>query len=141
MELKKKLDSIETTELTYVAAGIVVLSVAALGLQYQSSNSDMSDEQVTVSLKLDMSDSNVSREVDLEANSTAFDALNKSFEINYTEYDFGYFVTSINGVSQNQTHSWVYLINGETANKAVNNYYLSEGDNVTFSYTSENLFE
>lgn len=141
MELKKKLDSIETTELMYVTAGIVLLGIAAAGLQYQNSNPEMADEQITISLQLDKPNNSINTEVDLEPNSTAFDALNNSFEINYTEYDFGYFVTSINGVSQNETHSWLYFVNNEPANKAVNKYYLSEADNVTFSYTSENPFE
>lgn len=141
MALKKKLDSIEKTETIYIIAGIFLLALTAVGLQYQGSNPDMTDDQITISLELDKPDSDVRQEVDLGANSTAFDALNKSFEVNYAEYDFGYFVTSINGISQNQTHSWLYLVNDEPATKAVNKYYLSEGDNVTFIYTSENLFE
>jgi hypothetical protein len=141
MVLKKKLDSIDRTELTYFVAGVLLLALTALGLQYQKPTPQDTGNQLTVNLQLDKPDSNVSNKVDLKANSTVFDAVNASFEIDYTEYEFGYFLTSIDGLTQNQTHSWVYYVDGEAATKAVNNYYLSDGDNITFEYTSENIFE
>ncbi len=141
MVLKKRLDSIEKTEIIYIVAGIILLALTAVGLQYQDTTPDTTGDQITVSLQLDKPDTDVENKVELQANSTVFDAVNKSFEINYTEYEFGYFATSIDGLSQNQTHSWLYYVNGEPAEKAIDNYYLSEGDNITFSYTSENPFE
>lgn len=137
MDLKKGLDSIERTELLYIAAGIILVAVAAVGLQYQNQPPETGEGQVQVSLALDKPNSTVSDQINIDVNSTAFDAVNQTYPIKYTEYDFGYFVTSIDGLAQNDTYSWLYSVNNESVTKAVNNYVLDNGDNVTFRYTSE----
>jgi hypothetical protein len=136
MDLKKKLDSIERTEIFYIAAGLLVVAVAAAGMQYQSTTPDTGEDQIQVSLTLEKPNETVSEQVDVAVNSTVFDAVNKTYPVEYTEYDFGYFVTSIDGLAQNDTHSWLYYVNNESATTAVNNYVLNETDDVTFRYTS-----
>jgi hypothetical protein len=136
MDLKKKLDSIERTEIFYIAAGLLVVAVAAAGMQYQSTTPDTGEDQIQVSLTLEKPNETVSEQVDVAVNSTVFDAVNKTYPVEYTEYDFGYFVTSIDGLAQNDTHSWLYYVNNESATTAVNNYVLNETDNVTFRYTA-----
>lgn len=136
MDLKKRLDSIERTEILYIAAGLLVVAVAAAGLQYQNTAPDTGEDQIQVSLTLEKPNETVSEQVDVAVNSTVFDAVNKTYSVEYTEYDFGYFVTSIDGLAQNDTHSWLYYVNNESATTAVNNYVLNESDNVTFRYTA-----
>lgn len=68
---------------------------------------------------------------------TAFKLLNDSYEVNYKQYEQGYFVTAINGVKQNQTHSWLYFVNEQPPSQAINEYKLSEGDKVSFRYLSQ----
>lgn len=137
MDLEKKLDSIERTELLYVAAGILLVAVAAAGLQYQDSTPETGEDQIQVSLTLEKPSATVSKNVSVAVNSTVFDALNQTYPVEYTEYDFGYFVTSIDGLQQNDTHSWLYYVNNESATKAVNNYVLESGDSVEFRYSAQ----
>lgn len=136
MDLKKKLDSIERTEILYILAGLLLIGVAAIGLQYQE-DVEPGEDQIKVALTLEKPNQTISAELDVAVNSTVFDAVNDTYEVEYTEYDFGYFITSIDGLAQNGTHSWLYSINDESANKAVNNYVLSENSNVTFRYTDD----
>lgn len=113
-----------------------MVAVAAAGMQYQSTTPDTGEDQIQVSLTLEKPNETVSEQVDVAVNSTVFDAVNQTYPVEYTEYDFGYFITSIDGLEQNDTHSWLYYVNNESATKAVNNYVLNETDNVTFRYTA-----
>lgn len=136
MDLKKRLDSIDRTEIAYLAAGILVVVIAATALQYQNQVPETGESQIQVSLTLEKPNETVTEQVDVAVNSTVFDAINQTYPVEYTEYDFGYFVTSIDGLAQNETHSWLYYVNNESATTAVNNYVLNETDNVTFRYTA-----
>ncbi len=66
-----------------------------------------------------------------EANS-AFDALNKTHAVDYNGFANGYFVTGIDGVVQNGTHSWGYFVNGVLPMMSSDSYATKNGDNVTF---------
>lgn len=137
MDLEEKLDSFKRTELLYVAAGLLLVAVAAVGLQYQDSDQPTGEEEeISVSLTIDKADDTVERSVDIPVNATVFDAVNSTFAVEYTEYDFGYFITSIDGLEQNETHSWLYSVNNESATTSVNNYVLQDGDDVEFRYTA-----
>lgn len=137
MDLKKKLDSIERTEIFYIVAGLLVVAVAAVGLQYQDQTPGTGQNQISVSLTLEKPNETVNKQINVAVNSTVFDAVNKTYPIEYTEYEFGYFVTSIDGLAQNDTHSWLYYVNNKSATTAVNNYVLNETADITFRYTAE----
>lgn len=131
MDLKNKLgfDEIKTG---YIAAGAALLVVVFAVMQMQPSM--QGGDQVQVSLTVDTGDNVFDERVSVANNSTVFDALNKTFEVEYQEYSIGYFVTSINNVSMDANHSWIYFVNGEPAQKAVNRYFVSDEDNITFRY-------
>ncbi|MDY6766423.1 MAG: DUF4430 domain-containing protein [Candidatus Nanohaloarchaea archaeon] len=74
--------------------------------------------------------------VALAENATAFTALNASHTVTYREYTNGYFITGIDGLQQNETHSWMYFVNGEVPSTAANRYVLAENDSITFRYMS-----
>ncbi len=137
MDLEERLDSIDRNNLVYVVAGISLIAVAAVGIQYQSSAPETGEEGIQISLQLEKPNETVSEQVNVPVNSTVFDAVNQTYSVEYTEYDFGYFVTSIDGLAQNETYSWLYYVNNESATTAVNNYVLDSGDNVTFRYTAQ----
>ncbi len=137
MDLEERVDSIDRNNLVYVVAGIALIAVAVVGIQYQSSAPETGEEGIQISLQLEKPGDIVSEQVNVPVNSTVFDALNQTYSVEYTEYDFGYFVTSIDGLAQNETHSWLYYVNNESATTAVNNYVLDSGDNVTFRYTAQ----
>jgi hypothetical protein len=136
MDLKKKLDSIETTEIGYITAGILVVAVAAAGLQYQDVSPEKGGELISASLTLEKPDETLQESLSIPVNSTVFDAVNQTYPIDYTEYDFGYFITSIDGLQQNGSHSWLYSVNNKSANVSVDNYILENSDNITFHYSS-----
>jgi hypothetical protein len=63
---------------------------------------------------------------------SAFDAINKTHSIGYRNYANGYFVTAIDSVTENSTHSWGYFVNGQLPMMSADSYAVKEGDNVTF---------
>ena len=72
----------------------------------------------------------------LENKTTAFDALSSTHEVEYKKYSIGVFILSIDGISQNSTHSWLYLINGSPPSVSADNYQLSSGDHLSFLFLS-----
>lgn len=126
------------TNLRYVGAGIVALTALLLITQSPSFEDRSKNETISVNLRVDYSDNVQSSLVMVDNGSTAFQALNSSHEVNYTEYSFGYFVTGIDGVNQNATHSWLYFVNGKPATKAVNKVRMSGGDDLDFRFISNN---
>ncbi len=73
-------------------------------------------------------------QVRVPVNASAFQALNASHAVNHTAYSNGLFVTGIDGVQQNETHSWLYLVNGSVPSVAVDRVTLDAGTHVTFAY-------
>lgn len=69
---------------------------------------------------------------------TAFRAINQTHSIEYKKYATGYYITSIDNVAQNKTHSWLYFVNQEPPQVSVDNYHLSNQDNLTFVFISNN---
>ncbi|MFB6208114.1 MAG: DUF4430 domain-containing protein [Candidatus Nanohaloarchaea archaeon] len=133
MDLKNSLTGFtESIETSYVALGVGLLAVLLLAMQIQSPV--QGGEQISVSLKVDFGERVETRSLTLSNNTTAFEAVNGSFDVDYTEYDMGYFITSIGNVSMDSNHSWLYFVNSEPAKKAVNRYLLEDRDNLTFRY-------
>lgn len=66
---------------------------------------------------------------------TAFELLNQSADIEYQTYEgIGEFVTTINGMTADTKHFWVFYLNGETSETGVSQTKLSEGDTIKFVY-------
>jgi hypothetical protein len=57
-------------------------------------------------------------------NTTTFDALNKTCQVQYDDYGFGLYVTKINGVGE----GWIYKVNGEMPPVPANEYNLRDND-------------
>ncbi|MFB6144431.1 MAG: DUF4430 domain-containing protein [Candidatus Nanohaloarchaea archaeon] len=125
------------TNLRYVAAGIVAVAALLLVSQSPQLSQPETNATVAVSLEIDYGVEQDSSVVMVRNGSTAFKVLNSSHRVNYTEYSFGYFVTGIDGVQQNSTHSWLYFVNGEPASKAVNRLRVY-GGSVEFRFISNN---
>ncbi len=73
---------------------------------------------------------------DLTGN-TVFDLLNQTAAVTFTEYAYGKFILSINGVENNANNNgyfWQYWVNDELAPVAADNYVLSDGDYVLWKY-------
>ncbi|MFX1318570.1 MAG: DUF4430 domain-containing protein [Promethearchaeota archaeon] len=70
---------------------------------------------------------------------TVFDILNETSVVTFTQYLYGKFITSINGVENNANNNgfyWQYWVNDELAPVAADNYILSEGDQILWKYCS-----
>jgi len=70
---------------------------------------------------------------------TVFDVLNSTANITYTQYPFGVFIESINGVANNadnRGYYWQYWVNGHLAPVSADHYILSDGG----SYPLEGAF-
>lgn len=66
---------------------------------------------------------------------TAFELLLGNVEeVEYTEYDFGTFVESINHVAGNNEYFWAFYLNEEKAQAGTDTTVLEEGDTVQFIY-------
>lgn len=129
------------SNLRYVAAGIVALAALLFLTQSPQLQQPATDEMMTVDLKVDYGDNVQSSIASVRNGSTAFHVLNSSHKVNYTEYSFGYFVTGIDGVQQNATHSWLYFVNEEPATEAVNKVKMSEGNELEFRFINNNRSE
>lgn len=66
---------------------------------------------------------------------TAFKLLINSIdEVKYTEYDFGTFIESINGIAGDNENFWAFYLNGEKAQTGVDKTILKAGDTVQLIY-------
>ncbi|MDY6776655.1 MAG: DUF4430 domain-containing protein [Candidatus Nanohaloarchaea archaeon] len=91
---------------------------------------------MTVSLTIATPTGNTSETLQVSNTTTAFEAVNRSHRVEYSTYSSGIFITGIDGVMQNDTHSWMYLVNGEPPSTGADSYTLEDGDNLTFWYMS-----
>jgi len=79
----------------------------------------------------------------LPLGSTAFKAIQAIADVEYTESEFGAFVTSVNGVVGNTTHFWLYwgwdAENSEWIfpNVGASQYILHREDTIAWTYESE----
>lgn len=63
-------------------------------------------------------------------NTTTFDALNKTCQVQYDDYGFGLYVTNINGVGE----GWIYKVNDEMPPVPANEYNLRDNDKVEWTH-------
>ena len=69
--------------------------------------------------------------------STVFDILNQTTTVTYTQYAYGLFIESINGISNNEGGSgyyWQYWVNEELGPVAADQYVLSDSGEVLWKY-------
>ncbi len=125
----------------YLAGGVfvvVALLFASQSFSEGTSGAHGGETLIQVNLSIDYGADTTSQLVELQNGSTAFQALNQTVSVDFQESSYGYFVTSINNVSQNTTHSWIYLVNGEPPSVAANRFGLTEGDRIRYLYLSNN---
>jgi len=72
---------------------------------------------------------------------TPFSLLNENEEIEYDQYEFGTFVTSINGKASTNQFYWALYINDEYAQEASDKIVLKTGDKVEWKWEEVKAFE
>jgi hypothetical protein len=102
---------------------------------------DQLPETVSVTLEVDAGDGATTYDVDVEGGETAFDALQTAAEANdftveYSNSEYGVFLTAVGGVSSDTAGGryWIWYLNGESANAAMDQVVLDAGDAVRVSY-------
>ena len=108
-----------------------------MAVQYFAIQLPEGKELSNVTIAVDFGDSLFAAPV---AAYSAFDALNKTHAVDYNGFANGYFVTGIDGVVQNGTHSWGYFVNGVLPMMSSDSYAVKGGDNVTFMLMENEKF-
>jgi hypothetical protein len=139
MDLTEHLDRFtKEIEIRYVAAGLLMVIGLALISGTQLSQASADGDQINVNLTVDYRDSVDSQIVSVNNSSSAFHALNQTYDVGYSESSYGYFITSINGVSGNDSNYWIYEVNGETPEVGSGQYSLEEDDELRFGLMTQN---
>lgn len=50
------------------------------------------------------------------------------------QYDFGIFISSINGYESSPNKAWIYFVNGDSGSVAADKYFLEPGDLIEWRY-------
>lgn len=127
----------------FVFAGLALVLSLMLGLQMHAfeqipSHNSSGDISIDVKVSVQTPDENLTNQISVANGTTVLAALNSTYNISYTESSMGYFVDSINALSSNRTHYWLYFVNNKTPEVGVGQYRLGQGDQVTFRYLSLN---
>lgn len=137
MEWKTTLkNSIDDVDATYLLAGAAMIAILLLATQ--TANSPVMDgtDRMSVLLTVDAGSTTDTQELVVSNNTTAFGVLEKNHDVTYEESSYGYFITGIDGTAMNDTHSWLFFVNGSPPSQSADSYVLSDADNVTFRFLS-----
>lgn len=79
--------------------------------------------------------------VEIKQGDTALDILVKAgkennFEVKYTLYSFGAFITQIGNLAGDSSHYWAFYYNGQYSNVGASGQPIKEGDVTTWNYES-----
>lgn|GEM_PF-554798 len=138
MRSEKNLKSFMRTAVNwrYLGLGIAIIAILTVGLQFADIYKESKEEgKIELSLKIEYGES-IKENLIVENHTTAFQVLNKTHKVEYKEYPLGYFITGIDGIRQNETHSWLYFVNDSVIMESSDKYYLSYGDVLTFKFLS-----
>lgn len=70
-----------------------------------------------------------------QSGQTAFSLVVASVpDVTYKQYDFGFFIESINGLAGSNTHFWAFYLNGEKSITGADSVVLKKGEVVEFKY-------
>lgn len=119
----------------YLVFGIIIIALL-ISLVYLKLPEGSREGEISVLLNVNYPEKKTEKILTVDNQTTAFGAINQTHSIEYKEYATGYYITSIDNVAQNKTHSWLYFVNQEPPQVSVDNYHLSNEDNLTFVFIS-----
>lgn len=128
----------DDVNLKYVLAGVTVLALMLTFTQLETTgeNGSLVEASITVSTL----DENITRDVSVQNTTTVFEALNTSFNINYSESSLGYRITGIEGTQSNETYYWLYTVNGENPGKGAGQVLVEDQDSIVFRYLHQSEY-
>ena len=133
MHSKKKLEIYGKKK--YLLFGVLLIAMLTVAVSLNISGESRNGE-IDILLKIENGANTSEEKYTINNGTTAFQVLNETHSVEYKEYSIGYFITSIDGVEQNTTHSWLYFINGDPSSVSSDRYYLSDGDILDFKFLS-----
>jgi len=128
----------------YLVSGLLIVVLAGLAINlFLYSTEEKQAEKVRVEIKIDFGTSEKNEVIEVQNGTTVFEALGEVVTVDYEEYaGMGKIITSINGITMNDTYSWLYFVNDEIAMVSVDNYLLTEDSSISFKYlTNEEALE
>lgn|SRR5680860_429916 len=136
-QLMKKKSSWKYNSVLFLLVIVLLFSIAfalktetASKSKEISSASEVTNENISVTLKIIANEDDISRE------STVFDISKENVTVEYNNnYDFGVFIESINGIKNGDDGKyWQYYINGKLGDVAVDKKNLEAGDEVEWRF-------
>ena len=106
----------------------------------QEVESPQSQDKVILTVSYSPEDKiNYEKQLNISSSVSAFDLLKEALDANQItyetkSYDFGVFVSSINGFVSGADHTWIYFVNGQSGQVAADKYILKPQDVVEWKY-------
>jgi len=121
----------------YLGLGVAIIAILVAAIQFTGTSAlSQEEEKIASSLEIRYGEIEEKTSLMIENGTTAFRLVNDTHTIEYNEYSFGYFITGVDGVNQNDTHSWLYFVNGVPPLVSIDNYVLEDGDSVSLMLLS-----
>ena len=123
---------------SYLVLGLLIVVVASLAVNsYLSYTVGILEGKVRIKATIDFGTSKKTKTMDVQNGTTIFEVLDSIATVEYKEYaGMGKLVTSIDGLAQTETHSWLYYVNDDFADVACDKYVLREDSSFSFKYMS-----
>jgi len=91
-------------------------------------------------MTIDFGSSAKSKMLMVDNGTSVFDALNSSSTVNYKEFaGMGKMIIAIDSVPQNNTHYWIYFVNGNFAGVAADKFVLTKDSTVEFLFIKSDI--
>lgn len=98
----------------------VLVSTLALSGCINQADSGLESQLIPVTVLVDFGNKVKEKNVLIEKNSNAFQAMQKAFEVEFQEFvGVGKFVTTINGITPQANEFWELRINGKQSNVGI----------------------
>ena len=122
----------------YLVSGLLMVLLASLAINlHLTFTSEKYQGKIRVEAKIDSGTSEKTKIIDVQNGTTVFDVLNSITTVEYKEYaGTGKMITSINGIAQNSSYSWMFFVDGKLASVAADKYELTKDSSFTFKYVS-----
>jgi hypothetical protein len=92
---------------------------------------------IRIEARINFGTSEKTKTIDVQNGTTVFDVLNSIVKVEYKEYaGTGKMITSIDGVAQNSSYSWMYFVDDKLAPVAADKYALTKDSSFSFNYMS-----
>jgi hypothetical protein len=139
------------TLLTILGVLVVITTLGFVIAQSFFTESALNSEPSPVAQQLDAEESTPAAQLDqavtadsatvqpiaitaTQSGQTAFDLLQASADVKFQQYDFGVFITEINGVAGDTQHFWALYVNDQMSQTGADQTVLEPGDVVEFHY-------